>query len=270
MLQISRASLQLKHLQLCQARRARRARRAALTWIWSIWLESREIVVKHKSAVIIGVDLQTCTEMRMCKEGFPGVMRTSGWTSGWSAAAPGCTASSHLAAGSPVPGTERVAGLIPGYLLLRRPFYLASPGSLHSVGRHQDPRVPQRVVTQVLVFCIKASSFTKLHVLISTASASTCFTSASGSHRTRVKLELSLLKPSFLPFFHHRSTLAVIRSLVTDRNSPVLLKTPLLGTLGTVRPIYLTGIVWRLLLHETAKECLINRVNSAELPIPDQ
>lgn len=116
------------------------------------------------------------------------------------AAAPGCTASSHLAAGSPVPGTERVAGLIPGYLLLRRPFDLAGPGSLHSVGRHQDPSVPQRVVTQVLVFCIKTSSFTKLHVLISTSSASTCFTSASRSDRTRIKLEFSLLKHHFCPF----------------------------------------------------------------------
>lgn len=223
MLEISRATLQLKYLQLCQARRA------ALTWIWSIWLESREIVVKHKSAVIIGIDLQTHRDADV--KGRLPQSDDNIWVDG--AAALGCTASSHLSAGSPVPGTERIAGLIPGYLLLRRPFYLAGPGPLHSVGRHQDPSVPQRVVTQVLVFCIKASSFTKLYVLISTSSASTCFTFASGLDRTRIKLELSLLKPSFLTFALFPPTSAVMRSLRTDHNSPVLLKTRLLGTLRT-------------------------------------
>lgn len=59
---------------------------------------------------------------------------------------------SYLSIGSRVPRAERVARIISGYVLLRRFFHLTSPGSLHAVGRHQDPAVSQRVVTQVLMF----------------------------------------------------------------------------------------------------------------------
>lgn len=60
-------------------------------------------------------------------------------------------AAPHLSAGSPVPGTQRVVGVVPGDVLVGGLLHLAGPGPLHAVGRHQHPRVPQRVITQVLV-----------------------------------------------------------------------------------------------------------------------
>lgn len=47
--------------------------------------------------------------------------------------------------------TERVAGVISGYVFLRRFFYLTCPRPLHAVGRHQDPGVSERVITEVLM-----------------------------------------------------------------------------------------------------------------------
>lgn len=47
--------------------------------------------------------------------------------------------------------TERVAGVISGYVFLRRFFYLTCPRPLHAMGRHQDPGVSERVITEVLM-----------------------------------------------------------------------------------------------------------------------
>lgn len=62
-----------------------------------------------------------------------------------------CFLWSHLSVCPRVPGTQRVSGIVSGNMFLRRFLDLPCPGSLHAVGRHQDPGVPQRVVTQVLV-----------------------------------------------------------------------------------------------------------------------
>lgn len=43
---------------------------------------------------------------------------------------------------------------MPGHVLLGRLLHLTCPGSLHAVGRHQHPGVPQGVVAQVLVLWV--------------------------------------------------------------------------------------------------------------------
>lgn len=59
---------------------------------------------------------------------------------------------SYLSISSCVARTEWVAGVVSGNVFLWGFFHLTCPGSLHAVGRHQHPTVPQWVVTQVLVF----------------------------------------------------------------------------------------------------------------------
>lgn len=216
--------LQLKYLELCQARRA------ALTWIWSIWLESREIVVKHKSAVIIGIDLQTHRDADV-NGGFPrGVEHLGGRCSStrlhslfspvrWLACSrdtAGCWAHTWVSAapGAFLPGRPRVSsfgGPTP------RPKCPSGGCNAGAGVLHQG----------ILVY--KAACF-NLHIF------------------SIYMLQLSIR----IGQNSYKVGIVTFKAIIFDicpfptrqvNISPVLLKTRLLGTLGTVRPIYLTGIV---------------------------
>lgn len=143
----------------------------ALTRIRSIWLKSREVIFEHVSAVIVWIYLEETdrqgggAEVKVVAERLKDLFKSSRvQRKPWPNKLP-CVVSyglyasvelpastwSYLSICPCVPRTEWVTRVISRYMLLRRFLHLTRPWSLHAMGRHKDPCVPQRVITQVLV-----------------------------------------------------------------------------------------------------------------------
>lgn len=110
-----------------------------VTRLGSIGLQCREVIWEDEGALVLGVHLPG----RESGSGADGAVGEPGRLGPWW----------YLAVGPGGPGTKRVVGVPAGDILRGWLLQLPLPGSLHPVGRHQHPVIPQRVVTSVLVLC---------------------------------------------------------------------------------------------------------------------
>lgn len=112
---------------------------AEVTRLGSIGLQCREVIWEDEGALVLGVHLPG----RESGSGADGAVGEPGRLGPWW----------YLAVGPGGPRAKRVVGVPAGDILRGWLLQLPLPGSLHPVGRHQHPVIPQRVVTSVLVLC---------------------------------------------------------------------------------------------------------------------